>query len=139
MVNPVTFGATPTLPSLNNNPPGDQVSQRPVVDLRKLPGVPNTTPPGQTKLRPGEVVLNKFQFQDLNKNLDLSGVKREQPRSPAFQFAGSPYVTGGAGRTAATTKQKLQRLSDTNTLPKNLFLLEAAQRFQTEARFPPSQ
>jgi hypothetical protein len=68
--------------------PNTKVAQ--VVDLRNL------NP--KTKVGPGETVLTKPQFQELNKTLDLSGVPRKEgARGPAFQFEGWPGAKGGLG------------------------------------------
>ncbi len=72
-------------------PPSNVVANT-VVDLRDL------VPGAKDKPKPGETVLTKQQFQDLNKNLDLSGV----PRSggvwgPAFQLEGWSGAKGGFG------------------------------------------
>ena len=66
-----------------------------IVDLRKL------LPP-QITVGPGETVLSKSQFQELNKTLDLSGVPRKEgSRGPAFQFEGWSGAKGGFGASSA--------------------------------------
>lgn len=65
---------------------------RTVVDLRDL------IPGAKDKPSAGETVLTKQQFQDLNKNLDLTGVPRSGgSRGPAFQFEGWSGAKGGFG------------------------------------------
>ncbi len=63
------------------------------VDMRDIFNLPKPV-----EVKPGESVLTKTQFQELNKNLDLSGVPRKDGVQPfATQFKGWTGAAGGLG------------------------------------------